>query len=95
MRLKNNGNKIDELEERKAELERAFEEKKRNAQVLMHDIELMERLLMAKDEHRKVMGEMERIAQEHGKICEEIEAEKAKAEKEKDKPEKAVKKEKA
>ena len=82
--------KIDELEERKAELERAFEEKKRNAQVLMHDIELMERLLMAKDEHRKVMGEMERIAQEHGKICEEIEAEKAK-----DKPEKAVKKEKA
>lgn len=83
-------NKIDELEERKAELERAFEEKKRNAQVLMHDIELMERLLMAKDEHRKVMGEMERIAQEHGKICEEIEAEKAK-----DKPEKAVKKEKA
>ncbi len=88
-------NKIDELEARKAELERAFEEKKRNAQVLMHDIELMERLLMAKDEHRKVMGEMERIAQEHGKICEEIEAEKAKAEKEKDKPEKAVKKEKA
>lgn len=88
-------NKIDELEERKAELERAFEEKKRNAQVLMHDIGLMERLLMAKDEHRKVMGEMERIAQEHGKICEEIEAEKAKAEKEKDKPEKAVKKEKA
>lgn len=83
-------NKIDELEERKAELERAFEEKKRNAQVLMHDIELMERLLMAKDEHRKVMGEMERIAQEHGKICDEIEAEKAK-----DKPEKAVKKEKA
>ena len=88
-------NKIDELEARKAELERAFEGKKRNAQVLMHDIELMERLLMAKDEHRKVMGEMERIAQEHGKICEEIEAEKAKAEKEKDKPEKAVKKEKA
>lgn len=83
-------NKIDELEERKAELERAFEEKKRNAQVLMHDIELMERLLMAKDEHRKVMGEMERIAQEHGKICDEIEAEKAK-----DKPEKAAKKEKA
>lgn len=83
-------NKIDELEERKAELERAFDEKKRNAQVLMHDIELMERLLMAKDEHRKVMGEMERIAQEHGKICEEIEAEKAK-----DKLEKAVKKEKA
>lgn len=83
-------NKIDELEVRKAELERAFEEKKRNAQVLMHDIELMERLLMAKDEHRKVMGEMERIAQEHGKICDEIEAEKAK-----DKPEKAVKKEKA
>ena len=80
-------NKIDELEERKAELERAFEEKKRNAQVLMHDIELMERLLMAKEEHRKVMGEMERIAQEHGKICDEIEAEKAK-----DKPEKAVKK---
>jgi len=83
-------NKINELEERKAELERSFEGKKRNAQVLMHDIELMERLLMAKDEHRKVMGEMERIAQEHGKICDEIEAEKAK-----DKPEKAVKKEKA
>ena len=83
-------NTIDELEERKAELERAFEEKKRNAQVLMHDIELMERLIMTKDEHRKVMGEMERIAQEHGKICEEIEAEKAK-----DKPEKAAKKEKA
>lgn len=74
-------NKINELEERKAELERSFEGKKRNAHVLMHDIELMERLLMAKDEHRKVMGEMERIAQEHGKICEEIEAEKAKAEK--------------
>ena len=83
-------NKIDELEVRKVELERAFEEKKRNAQVLMHDIELMDRLLMAKDEHRKVMGEMERIAQEHGKICEEIESEKAK-----DKPEKAAKKEKA
>ena len=83
-------NKIDELEVKKAELERAFEEKKRNAQVLMHDIELMERLLMAKDEHRKVMGEMERIAQEHGKICEEIESEKAK-----DKPEEAAKKEKA
>lgn len=88
-------NKLNELEERKAELERAFEEKKRNAQVLMHDIELMERLILAKEEHRKVMGEMERIAQEHGKICEEIEAEKAKAEKEKAKPEKAVKKEKA
>ena len=83
-------NKIDELEVRKVELERAFEEKKRNAQVLMHDIELMERLILAKDEHRKVMGEMERIAQEHGKICEEIESEKAK-----DKPEKAAKKEKA
>ena len=83
-------NKINELEERKAELERAFEEKKRNAQVLMHDIELMERLLMAKDEHRKVMDEMSAIAQEHGKICEEIESEKAK-----DKPEKAAKKEKA
>ena len=82
--------KLNELEVKKAELERAFEEKKRNAQVLMHDIELMERLLMAKDEHRKVMGEMERIAQEHGKICDEIEAEKAK-----DKPEKAAKKEKA
>lgn len=79
---------INGLELKKAELERAFEEKKRNAQVLMHDIELMERLLMAKDEHRKVMGDMERIAQEHGKICDEIEAEKAK-----DKPEKAVKKE--
>lgn len=83
-------NKINELEARKAELERAFEEKQKDAQVLMHDIELMERLLMAKDEHRKVMGEMERIAQEHGKICEEIEAEKAK-----DKPVEKAKKEKA
>lgn len=73
-------NKLNELEARKAELERAFEEKKRNAQVLMHDIELMERLILAKEEHRKVMGEMSAIAQEHGKICEEIEAEKAKRE---------------
>ena len=81
-------NKIDELEARKAELERAFEEKKKQAQALTNDIVLMEQLIMAKDEHRKVMGEMERIAQEHGKICEEIEAEKTK-----DKPEKAVKKE--
>ena len=83
-------NKIDELKARKEELEHAFEEKKKEAQVLMHDIELMERLIITKDEHRKVMGEMERIAQEHGKICEEIESEKAK-----DKPEKAAKKEKA
>lgn len=73
-------NKINELEARKAELERAFEEKKKQAQALTNDIVLMEQLIMAKREHGKVLEEMQKIAQEHGKICEEIDAEKAKKE---------------
>lgn len=69
---------INELELKKAELEKAFEEKKKQAQALTNDIVLMEQLIMAKREHGKVLEEMQKIAQEHGKVCAEIEAEKVK-----------------
>lgn len=71
-------NKINELETKKAELEKAFEEKKKQAQALTNDIILLEQLLTAKREHNKVISEMNEIAQEHGKVCAEIEVEKAK-----------------
>lgn len=70
-------NKLNELEARKAELEKAFEEKKKYAQALTNDIALMEQLLVSKREHSKTMNEINEIVQEHGKVCAEIEAEKA------------------
>lgn len=70
--------KLNELELKKAELEKAFEEKKKQAQALTNDIAVMEQLIMAKRELNKVTGELNGIVAEHGKVCAEIEAEKAK-----------------
>lgn len=70
--------KLNELEARKAELEKAFEEKKKQAQALENDIALIEQLLAMKREHGKTLNELNGIVAEHGKVCAEIEAEKAK-----------------
>ena len=71
-------NKIDELEVRKAELEKNFEIKKQQAQALTNDITLIEQLFMKKNELNKVIGELQTIGQEHEKVCKAIEEEKAK-----------------
>lgn len=69
---------IKELENKKAELEQAFESKKQQAQALTNDITLIEQLIMKKNELNKVIGELQTIGQEHGKVCKAIEDEKAK-----------------
>lgn len=69
---------INELENKKAELEQAFEEKKKQAQALTNDIVLIEQLIMKKNALDKVMGEMQAIGQEHGEVCKAIATEKAK-----------------
>lgn len=71
-------NKLNELNLKKVELEKVFEEKKKQAQSLTNDIALMEQLILTKREHSKVLEDMQRIALEHGKVCAEIEEEKAK-----------------
>lgn len=68
---------IKELETKKAELEQAFESKKQQAQALTNDIVLIEQLIAKKNELNKVMGELQAIGQEHGKVCKAIEEEKA------------------
>lgn len=70
-------NKLTQLEAQKAELEKAHEAKTAYAQLLASDIALMEQLIVTKREHRKVMGELNEIVKEHGKVCEEIELKKA------------------
>ena len=72
-------NKLNELEAKKAELEKAFEGKKKQAQALANDIVLMEQLLLTKREHSKTLNEMNEIAQLHSTVCAEIDAEKAQA----------------
>jgi hypothetical protein len=68
---------MENLNAKKMELEKAFDEKKKYAQSLERDIVLIERLLATKQEHSKVMGELNEIVKEHGKVCEEIELKKA------------------
>ena len=68
---------MENLNAKKMELEKAFDEKKNYAQSLERDIVLIERLLATKQEHSKVMGELNEIVKEHGKVCEEIELKKA------------------
>ena len=69
---------INGLELKKAELEKAFEEKKKQAQALENDIALFSQLIAMKREHGKVIGELNGILAEHGEICKAIEAEKGK-----------------
>ena len=69
--------KLNELEAKKVELEKAFEERKKQAQALASEIAIMEQLLMTKREHSKTLNEMNEIAQLHSKVCAEIEAAKA------------------
>ena len=69
---------IKELENKKAELEQAFEGKKQQAQALTNDIVLIEQLIAKKNELNKVIGELQAIGQEHEKVCKAIEEEKAK-----------------
>ena len=67
-------NKLTQLEAQKAELEKAHEAKTAYAQLLASDIALMEQLIVTKREHRKVLNEINEMAQLHGKVCAEIEA---------------------
>lgn len=71
-------NKIDELEERKAELEKNFEIKKKQAQAVANDIVLLEQLFSKKNELNKLMLDIEEIGKEYTKVCEEIEGQKNK-----------------
>lgn len=72
------GNKIDELEVRKAELEKNFEIKKKQAQSVANDIAILEQLFQKKNELNKLMTDIEEIGKEYTKICEEIEGQKNK-----------------
>lgn len=54
-------NKLNELEARKAELEQAFESKKKQLQQLEVDILLMQQLMSAKSEHKKLTDELNEI----------------------------------
>lgn len=54
-------NKLNELEARKAELEQAFESKKKQLQQLEADILLMQQLMSAKSEHKKLTDELNEI----------------------------------
>lgn len=65
-------NKINELGAKKAELEQAFEEKKKQLQQLEADILLMQQLISAKREHGKLLGELNGIVEEHNKITKEL-----------------------
>ena len=71
-------NKIDELEERKAELEKNFEIKKKQAQSVANDIAILEQLFQKKNELNKLMTDIEEIGKEYTKVCEEIEGQKNK-----------------
>ena len=71
-------NKIDELEERKAELEKNFEIKKKQAQSVANDIAILEQLFQKKNELNKLMTDIEEIGKEYAKVCEEIEGQKNK-----------------
>lgn len=71
-------NKLKELEARKAELEQAFESKKKQLQQLEADILLMQQLMTAKREHGKLMEELNGIVEEHKTLTGEIELEYAK-----------------
>lgn len=64
---------IKELETKKAELEKTFEEKKMQAQGLENDIAVITQLLALKREHSKVLNEMKAIIAEHGEVCAQIE----------------------
>lgn len=70
--------KIDELEERKAELEKNFEIKKKQAQSVANDIAILEQLFQKKNELNKLMTDIEEIGKEYTKVCEEIEGQKNK-----------------
>lgn len=70
-------NKLNELEARKAELEKAHTAKQAYAKALANDIALAEQLIAMKREHSKTLNEMNEIAQLHSKVCAEIEAAKA------------------
>ena len=69
---------IKEFENKKVNLEQAFEEKKKQAQALTNDIVLLEQLIMKKNELNKIMSEMQAIEQVHTEVCKVIEEEKAK-----------------
>ena len=71
-------NKINELEERKAELEKNFEIKKKQAQSVANDIAILEQLFQKKNELNKLMTDIEEIGKEYTKVCEEIEGQKNK-----------------
>lgn len=71
-------NKIDELEARKAELEKNFEIKKKQAQSVANDIAILEQLFQKKNELNKLMTDIEEIGKEYTKVCEEIEGQKNK-----------------
>lgn len=66
-------NKIDELEERKAELEKNFEIKKKQAQSVANDIAILEQLIQKKNELNKLITDIEEIGKEYTKVCSEIE----------------------
>ena len=70
--------KIDELEARKAELEKNFEIKKKQAQSVANDIAILEQLFQKKNELNKLMTDIEEIGKEYTKVCEEIEGQKNK-----------------
>lgn len=66
-------NKLNELEARKAELEQAFESKKKQLQQLEADILLMQQLMSAKREHGELLKELNAILEEHKTLTGEIE----------------------
>lgn len=71
-------NKLNELEERKAELEKNFEIKKKQAQSVANDIAILEQLFQKKNELNKLMTDIEEIGKEYTKVCDEIEGQKNK-----------------
>ena len=73
---------INELELKKAELEKAFEAKKKQVQAFESDIALLTQLIALKREHGKAMTELGEILAQHNDICKAIEIEKAKPEEE-------------
>lgn len=66
------GNKLNELEARKAELEKVIDEKREYAKSLEGDISILEQLIALKRAHNKTMYEINELGKVYNDTCAEI-----------------------
>ena len=74
------GNNLNELEARKAELEKVIDEKREYAKSLEADISILEQLIALKRAHNKTMYEINELGKIYNDTCAEIELFNAKPE---------------